>query len=62
VPLPVAARTLGLSLRRALELIRGHRLRAKLSAGHWWIAEEALRAFVHERHQPNGPGPTGRAA
>jgi len=59
--LPQAARQLGASLERTIELIREGRLRAKLVGGaRWFIERESLREFVRARRQRSTDD--GRAA
>ena len=56
VPLPKAAKQLGVSLLRAAEMIREQQLRAKLSNGRWWVESESLESLVRARKHISGPG------
>lgn len=49
ISLPRAARRLGLSLERAVEMIHEQQLRAKLSAGRWWVETASLEALLRVR-------------
>ena len=55
--LPVAARQLGLSRARVIEMIHEQQLRAKLSGARWWVETASLEALMRARRQrPHGPG------
>ena len=61
VALPKAAKRLGVSRERAIELIHEGALRAKLASGRWWIETQSLDGLLRARGRQFGPGP-GRAA
>ncbi len=57
VALPQAARLLGCSRERCIEMIHEQHLRAKLSGGRWWIDRQSLDALLRARRGwPAGPG------
>ena len=61
VPLPKAARRLGVTLLRAAEMIREQQLRAKLSGGRWWVELGSLESLLRARRRTFGPPSRGAA-
>ena len=51
VPLPQAARELGLPRGRVIEMIHESQLRAKLTCGRWWVEATTLEALLRARRQ-----------